>query len=71
MPIKPSCCKIYFKPTLSIFLSRPRRFGQFLLVDTLDKILRGGRELLENLWIDNSDHDWQPYPVIFVKLGVT
>ncbi|MDR1656682.1 MAG: AAA family ATPase [Deltaproteobacteria bacterium] len=51
------------------FFAQPRRFGKSLLVDTLDNILRGHRELFKGLWIDNSDYDWKPYPVIRLSLA--
>ena len=46
------------------FLSRPRRFGKSLLVDTLHELFNGSRELFEGLWIE--DHwDWsRKNPVI-------
>ncbi|MDR2367526.1 MAG: AAA family ATPase, partial [Deltaproteobacteria bacterium] len=52
-----------------LFLSRPRRFGKTLLVDTLENILRGRRELFKGLWIDGSDYDWTPNPVIRLNLN--
>ncbi len=33
------------------FLSRPRRFGKSLLVDTIEELFSGNRELFEGLWI--------------------
>ncbi|MDR0620822.1 MAG: AAA family ATPase, partial [Deltaproteobacteria bacterium] len=51
------------------FLSRPRRFGKSLLVSTLANILKGRRELFKGLWIDGSDYDWRPYPVIFLDMN--
>jgi hypothetical protein len=50
------------------FLSRPRRFGKTLLVSTLECILRGRRELFKGLWIDGSDYDWTPRPVIKLSM---
>lgn len=55
------------------FLSRPRRFGKSLLVDTMEELFKGSRELFEGLWI--ADHwDWsKTSPVIhfnFAGLGV-
>ena len=69
-----------FKP---YFLSRPRRFGKTLLVNTLEAILQGRRELfeprqdedtgrsIEGLWIagPESDYHWRPGPVINLSLG--
>ena len=38
------------------FLSRPRRFGKSLLVNTMEELLSGNKELFENTWIyDSSD----------------
>ncbi|MDR1870736.1 MAG: AAA family ATPase, partial [Deltaproteobacteria bacterium] len=51
------------------FLSRPRRFGKTLLVDTLECILQGRRYLFKGLWIDQSDYDWRPYPVIRLEMN--
>ncbi|MDR0620532.1 MAG: AAA family ATPase [Deltaproteobacteria bacterium] len=46
------------------FLSRSRRFGKTLLVDTLEAVLRGQRDIFKGLWIYGSDYDWTPNPVI-------
>jgi hypothetical protein len=51
------------------FLSRPRRFGKSLLLDTIAEVLAGSRELFDGLWIAGSDYDWQPHPVIRVDFG--
>lgn len=53
------------------FLSRPRRFGKSLMVSTLEEIFRGNRMLFEGLWIDESDYEWEPYPVIHIDFGLT
>lgn len=51
------------------FLSRPRRFGKSLLVDTLHELFNGSRELFERLWIE--DHwDWsRKNPVIHLRIS--
>lgn len=46
------------------FLARPRRFGKSLMLSTLEEIFLGNRSLFNGLWLDSSDYDWQPYPVI-------
>jgi hypothetical protein len=51
-------------------LCRPRRFGKSLLVSTLKAILEGRRELFKGLWIDGSDYDWKPYPVIRLEMNL-
>ncbi|PKM35398.1 MAG: hypothetical protein CVV06_16520 [Gammaproteobacteria bacterium HGW-Gammaproteobacteria-10] len=46
------------------FLSRPRRFGKSLLVDTIKELFEGNRALFEGLYIDDK-WDWsKQYPVI-------
>ena len=46
------------------FLSRPRRFGKSLLVDTIEELFTGSKELFEGLWI-HDNWDWtQTNPVI-------
>jgi hypothetical protein len=50
------------------FLSRPRRFGKSLFLDTLAEVLQGSRELFEGLYIYNR-WDWSvAYPVIRIDL---
>ena len=45
------------------FLSRPRRFGKSLLVDTLKEIFSGNKELFKGLWIENK-WDFEEHPVL-------
>lgn len=51
------------------FLSRPRRFGKSLLVDTLRCYFEGRKELFEGLYIYNKEKDWKKYPVIRLDLS--
>ena len=59
------------------FLSRPRRFGKSLLLDTIEQLFRGKKELFQALYIEDKIH-WESYPVIrlsmdkiqFVELGL-
>ena len=52
-----------------IFLSRPRRFGKSLLVDTLRCLFEGRKELFEGLWIHDR-WDWDKrYPVIKIDMA--
>ncbi len=46
------------------FLSRPRRFGKTLFVDTLEKFYQGKKELFEGLYIFNQDWNWEEHPII-------
>ncbi len=46
------------------FLSRPRRFGKSLFVDTLRCAFEGKKELFEGLYLENN-WDWkEKYPVV-------
>ena len=60
---------LFKKPIQYYFLSRPRRFGKSLLVSTLKELFSGDKELFKNLWIYNSDWDWQKYPVIHLDFA--
>ena len=46
------------------FLSRPRRFGKSLLLDTMRCYFEGRRELFEGLKIMDYETEWVQYPVI-------
>jgi hypothetical protein len=48
------------------FLSRPRRFGKSLFLDTLREIFRGNKELFKGLYIYDK-HDFEPHPVIKIS----
>jgi hypothetical protein len=51
------------------FLSRPRRFGKSLFVDTLKEIFEGNQKLFEGLFIHDK-WDWtKKYPVIKVDFA--
>jgi hypothetical protein len=50
------------------FLWRPRRFGKSLLLDTMDQLFRGNRELFRGLWIYGSDYKFDKYPVIRLSM---
>lgn len=51
------------------FLSRPRRFGKSLLVDTLKELFEGNQSLFQGLYIEDK-WDWsQSYPVIHLNFS--
>jgi len=51
------------------FLSRPRRFGKSLFLDTLQDIFQGKKELFKGLAI-HDQWDWETtYPVIKISFG--
>jgi len=51
------------------FLSRPRRFGKSLLVNTMDELFSGNKELFEDTWIYNKWNFEDKYPVIKISLA--
>jgi len=51
------------------FLSRPRRFGKSLFVDTLNRAFLGQKEYFKGLYLENR-WDWSiSYPVISISFG--
>ncbi len=52
------------------FLSRPRRFGKSLLLDTMQAYFEGRKELFEGLAIMDLEKDWTEYPVIRLDLSL-
>ena len=50
------------------FIARPRRFGKSLLCSTIAELFAGNRPLFKDLWIDQSNWDWQQYPVIHLDM---
>ena len=58
-------CKPYGR---AYFLSRPRRFGKSLTLDTINELFKGNRSLFQGLWIEDK-WDWsETYPVIRLSL---
>lgn len=51
------------------YLSRPRRFGKSVLVDTLQCYLEGKKELFEGLKITKFEKDWVARPVIRLDMS--
>ncbi|MCL2153585.1 MAG: AAA family ATPase, partial [Oscillospiraceae bacterium] len=51
------------------FLSRPRRFGKSLLLDTIGEVFKGNKELFRGLWIYGSDYSFEKYPVIRLDMS--
>ncbi|MDE6740726.1 MAG: AAA family ATPase, partial [Muribaculaceae bacterium] len=61
--------KIIRNKTKYYFLARPRRFGKSLFLSTLRYFFEGRRELFKGLYIDSTDWDWEPYPVLRLDLN--
>ena len=51
------------------YLSRPRRFGKSVLVDTLQAYFDGRKELFEGLRIMQMEKDWLHYPVVRLDMS--
>ena len=51
------------------FLSRPRRFGKSLLLDTISVVFGGDREIFKGLWIYDSDYNFEKHPVIRLDMS--
>ena len=51
------------------YLSRPRRFGKSVLVDTLQAYFEGKKELFEGLKIMELEKEWKKYPVIRLDMS--
>ncbi|HOK93484.1 MAG TPA: AAA family ATPase, partial [Spirochaetota bacterium] len=52
-----------------VFLSRPRRFGKSLFLDTLRNIFEGKKELFKGLAIYDKWNWEETYPVIKISFG--
>ena len=51
------------------FISRPRRFGKSLMLDTLKCIFEGRRELFRGLKIEKKRYDWKAYPIVMLNMA--
>ncbi|PIE74730.1 MAG: hypothetical protein CSA18_03445 [Deltaproteobacteria bacterium] len=51
-----------------VFLSRPRRFGKSLFLDTLSEIFKGSKQLFEGLYIEDK-YSFEEHPVIHISFG--
>lgn len=51
------------------YLSRPRRFGKSVLVDTLEAYFLGKKELFEGLMIMQLETEWVKRPVIRLDMS--
>ena len=51
------------------YLSRPRRFGKSVLVDTLESYFMGKKELFEGLKIMQMEKEWMKRPVIRLDMS--
>ncbi|MDR2200002.1 MAG: AAA family ATPase [Deltaproteobacteria bacterium] len=51
-----------------LFLSRPRRFGKSLLLDSLEQLFLGNAELFSGLKIADSGYEFKKYPIIRLNM---
>lgn len=52
-----------------LFLSRPRRFGKSLLLNTLEALYQGKKHLFKDLYVYDK-WEWKEYPVILLDFSV-
>jgi hypothetical protein len=52
-----------------VFLSRPRRFGKSLLVDTMTHYFSAQKELFTGLAMEQLEKEWTKYPVLRFSFG--
>jgi hypothetical protein len=51
------------------FISRPRRFGKSLFLNTIEEIFKGNKELFRDCEIYKSGYDWKEHPVIYLDFA--
>ena len=51
------------------FLSRPRRFGKSLMLDTIAEAFSGDKELFKGLFIYDSDYNFEKHPVLRLDMS--
>ncbi|MBF5059410.1 AAA family ATPase [Candidatus Neptunochlamydia vexilliferae] len=51
------------------FISRPRRFGKSLFLNTLEEVFKGNKKLFKGCKIYESDYDWQKHPVVYLDFS--
>lgn len=61
--------KIIMGPKAPVFLARPRRFGKTLLLDTIQDVFEGKKELFDGLEIAKLNYDWKVFPVIRIDMS--
>lgn len=52
------------------YLSRPRRFGKSILIDTLQMYLEGRKDLFEGLKIRQLELKWTKHPVVHLDMSL-
>ena len=53
------------------FLSRPRRFGKSLLINTLESYFQGKKELFKGLAMERLEKEWTAYPVLHIDFSIS
>ena len=51
------------------FLSRPRRFGKSLLLDTIAEVFGGDKELFRGLYLYDTDYSFEMHPVLRLDMS--
>jgi len=58
-----------YRPGGKYFLSRPRRFGKSLLLDTMLELFKGNESLFKSLYIHDKWNWTKTFPVIELDMG--
>ncbi|TSJ80650.1 MAG: AAA family ATPase [Candidatus Cardinium sp.] len=62
--------KLFNTNGIYYFFTRPRRFGKSLLLDTIDQIAKGNKELFKTCAIyRDKKYKWKKYPVIWFNFS--
>ena len=51
------------------FLSRPRRFGESLLLSTFESYFEGRKDLFQGLAVEYLETEWKKYPILHLDLN--
>ncbi|TSJ81431.1 MAG: ATP-binding protein [Candidatus Cardinium sp.] len=66
----PYITKLFKTNGIYYFFTRPRRFGKSLLLDTIDQIAKGNKELFKTCAIyRDQTYKWKKYPVIWLNFS--
>lgn len=61
--------KLIDEGTPHYFLSRPRRFGKSLFLNTLEEVFKGNKELFKECEIYKSNYKWEKHPVVYLDFS--
>ncbi|MDR2200095.1 MAG: AAA family ATPase [Deltaproteobacteria bacterium] len=62
--------KLITSKVKNYFLSRPRRFGKTLLLETMEEVFSGNEKLFKGLEIGKSDYNFKKHPVLRFNMNI-